>query len=1052
MSATAVGVLAVGSALVALAPPAAAAGGVCVYGFTGVEQTWTVPAGLTSTTVTANGASAGGPGAQVTSTLTGLVPGSTLYLEVGGEDGWNGGGRGGSGRGADGGNGGGASDIRTVSSTQNGSLASRLVVAGGGGGSAGMGGANGGDAGAAGSDGRPGFIGNAQGGRGASGTAGGQGGAGAKGYQPVPGGFYYVGSDGGAGGLGQGGDGGDTLGRDGAAGGGGGGYYGGGGGGSGGYAVDSRGQSMYEEVGAGGGGGSSYAPPGSRIITGGGPAGINITDPTMQPPSAPRQLQAAAGNRGAQVSWSAPADDGGCAVTSYTVTPYDVTGGQSVPGRAVFVTRTSATVTGLTEGHDYRFAIVAINPAGDSGIATTQAVRPFSDAGFTGTPPDGAEDQPYDFSFTATGYPAAGFTVTGGALPPGLTLASAGRLSGTPTAQGDFSFEVTAANGAGAAQRRSFTLSVQQSVPDAPTAVRASAGPSSADVSWTAPGYTGISPITGYTVTARDTTDPAATPVTTTVAGTSTTATGLTAGHDWTFTVIASNSAGRSVPSAASAPVTPFSAPGITSEPVPNGTVGTDYRFGFTATGYPASTFTVSGGALAPGLNLSSAGVLSGTPSAAGSFGFTVRAANGHDPVAERNVTMTVAAIRPGAPTKVTATAGNTSADVSWTAPASTGGTALTGYTVTAHDITDGATAPVTRTATGTSATVPGLTAGHAWTFTVVASNAVGDGPASAPSDPVTPFSPPTITGTPPNGTAGSAYSFAFGTGGYPAPAVTATGALPPGLVLSPTGVLSGTPTTAGTYAFTVVADNGRTAPANRAVSVAVVAGPATAVSAAGGSGQAGTAGQPFADPLVATVTDAYGNPVPGQSVTFKVVSGSAAFAGSAATSTAVTNAAGTATAAVLTAGRTSGPVRVTASTGSATSASYSLTVLSVTSARADLQVSVSAPSSVPRGGTFTATVTVRNVGPNAASATTTSVDLGPGLLVSEAKGGTIVLPTAVVYSASGLASGASLTYSVSVKPVALLLPGSWIKAGALSTVPDPRLSNNVAAPTVRIG
>ena len=57
-----------------------------------------------ATTVTAIGArpqgdtpeQGGGPGARVTATLSGLVPGSTLYLEVGGEDGWNGGGAGGS--------------------------------------------------------------------------------------------------------------------------------------------------------------------------------------------------------------------------------------------------------------------------------------------------------------------------------------------------------------------------------------------------------------------------------------------------------------------------------------------------------------------------------------------------------------------------------------------------------------------------------------------------------------------------------------------------------------------------------------------------------------------------------------------------------------------------------------------------------------------------------------------------------------------------------------------------------------------------------------------
>src|SRR5690349_2769938 len=60
----------------------------------------------------------------------------------------------------------------------------------------------------------------------------------------------------------------------------------------------------------------------------------------------------------------------------------------------------------------------------------------------------------------------------------------------------------------------------------------------------------------------------------------------------------------------------------------------------------------------------------------------------------------------PGAPTAVVATPGNASASVSWTAPASDGGCAITGYTVTATP--DGANA----TTGGMSATVSGLTNG----------------------------------------------------------------------------------------------------------------------------------------------------------------------------------------------------------------------------------------------------------------------------------------------------------------------------------------------------
>jgi hypothetical protein len=88
----------------------------------------------------------------------------------------------------------------------------------------------------------------------------------------------------------------------------------------------------------------------------------------------------------------------------------------------------------------------------------------------------------------------------------------------------------------------------------------------------------------------------------------------------------------------------------------------------------------------------------------------------------------------PGAPTGVSATAGNAQAAVSWTAPASNGGSAITRYTVTA--------APGGRTATttgATTATVTGLTNGTAYRFTATATNAAGTSPGSTASAAVTP-------------------------------------------------------------------------------------------------------------------------------------------------------------------------------------------------------------------------------------------------------------------------------------------------------------------------
>ena len=93
----------------------------------------------------------------------------------------------------------------------------------------------------------------------------------------------------------------------------------------------------------------------------------------------------------------------------------------------------------------------------------------------------------------------------------------------------------------------------------------------------------------------------------------------------------------------------------------------------------------------------------------------------------------------PGAPTGVSATAGNGSASVSWTAPSS-GGSAITSYTVTPY-VGSAAQTPVTVSGSppATSTTVTGLTNGTSYTFTVSATNAVGTGPASSPSNAVTP-------------------------------------------------------------------------------------------------------------------------------------------------------------------------------------------------------------------------------------------------------------------------------------------------------------------------
>ena len=95
----------------------------------------------------------------------------------------------------------------------------------------------------------------------------------------------------------------------------------------------------------------------------------------------------------------------------------------------------------------------------------------------------------------------------------------------------------------------------------------------------------------------------------------------------------------------------------------------------------------------------------------------------------------------PNAPTIGAATPGNTSATVSWTAPAPNGGPDVTGYVVTPY-ISGAAQAPTTFNSTATTQTVTGLTNGTTYTFRAQAVNTVGAGPSSGDSNAVTPFVP----------------------------------------------------------------------------------------------------------------------------------------------------------------------------------------------------------------------------------------------------------------------------------------------------------------------
>jgi Fibronectin type III domain len=186
-----------------------------------------------------------------------------------------------------------------------------------------------------------------------------------------------------------------------------------------------------------------------------------------------------------------------------------------------------------------------------------------------------------------------------------------------------------------------------------------------------------------------------------------------------------------------------------------------------------------------------------------------------------------VVATTPGPPTNVMAVADIGSAVVSWVAPACAGGSPITGYTITSSP----GSVTTTAAANATSATVPALSNGTAYTFTVLAANAVGPGPASTPSNSVTPIPAPP-PGTPTNVVAlageASAAVYWVPTGTAPITSYTVT-ASPGGATASPIGsqtsaVVSGL-TDGTTYTFTVTATNTSGTSPSSAPSNAVVPG-----------------------------------------------------------------------------------------------------------------------------------------------------------------------------------------------------------------------------------
>ncbi|BCV34586.1 GlyGly-CTERM sorting domain-containing protein [Shewanella algae] len=452
-----------------------------------------------------------------------------------------------------------------------------------------------------------------------------------------------------------------------------------------------------------------------------------VAVPTV--PGAPIIGTASALDGQAVVNFSAPASDGGSAITSYQVT--------SSPGG---ITASGANspigVAGLTNGTSYTFTVQAINAVGTSSpSAPSNSVVPKANQTISFNNP-GAQDFGTTPTLAATA--SSGLTPVFSSSTTGVcTITASGTLTFVTTGNCSIDADQPGDSSYNAAPTVTQSFTVNAVVPGAPTSVNAVASDASATVSFSAPASTGGAAISSYTVTSS----PGG--LTASGAGSPLTVSGLSNGTDYSFTVSASNTAGTGPTSSPSNTVTPkasqsisFNNPGAQS-------------FGTT----PTLTATASSG-LAPVFSSNSTGVCTITTTgtlnfiSAGSCSINADQAGDSSYNAAPTVTQsfTVNAVVPGAPTSVSAVASDASATVSFSAPASTGGAAISSYTVTSSP------GGFTASGTGSPLTVSGLSNGTDYSFIVSASNIAGTGPASSPSNTVTPEpdnKAPSISGTP---------------------------------------------------------------------------------------------------------------------------------------------------------------------------------------------------------------------------------------------------------------------------------------------------------------
>ncbi len=438
--------------------------------------------------------------------------------------------------------------------------------------------------------------------------------------------------------------------------------------------------------------------------------------------------------------------------------------------------------------------------------------------------PTGIRGNAYGASLEASGGNGVfAWSVVGGGLPPGVSLGADGALSGTPTLAGSFAFTAQVAS-AGLQASAPLTLTIFDPLGVTTPALSAGVLDNAYSATLQAQGGDGA-----YTWSLTSGSLPAGLSLdagtgaitgTPTALGTSDFSVQVNSGDGQVDTADLSITVNEQV-----------IAPSVTTTTLPDGGAGAAYSAQLQATdGDGTYQWAVVAGALPAGLALDAGtGAITGTPTAAGTAGFTVQVTSA-SLTGTAALTIDVAAAL--AVTTTTLPPGIEGAGYA-AGVAVSGGDGAPAFSVASGSLPaglslDGGTGAITGTPTPAPPPVSGPLGVGTSAFTIEATNALGQTAQQALS--ISIFLPLSVTtASLADGTVGVGYSqglAASGGDGANTWSVTA-GSLPTGLNLAAgTGVIGGTPTTGGTFNFTVQAVSGDAQVATADLSITVAFAP----------------------------------------------------------------------------------------------------------------------------------------------------------------------------------------------------------------------------------